>query len=543
MRRLVRVLKLFSLRRFLVPHVVAQFQRAQGVAAYRYIRLNAADAYGGATHLQIFEFQARESAGDASSYLTGGTASASSTGAGGGAPSAAFDGIISSFWLNADSAFPAWLKYALASGNTKYPRVLSLCVNPGPNNCTLEASNNGTDWTVLKTIAPGDVYMYANANAYWHFAMAGVEVWRVRISAVQGGGTQTFVSSIELRGSIGGANLLVGGLPTAQSFNTFLPHYVNDGNNSTYWQNNIANPIGSGNSSWWSYILPYGVSIAHIAELYLRGGNTVNNPVDLVVEKSTDGCVTWETVKSHTGVYFSGEGGLESRTLYDAIAADTTKIKFLTHADGNNGDTAIVDQKGHAFTRTGTATLSSAQKVSGSASMAILGGTNSGWKSTHLEADFAISGTYYADVFTLEFWVYPTNTTGSTQYLLALFGDTSQLVYFTLNISGVMAVSGFGSSVSFVAPAPSLNVNQWNHVAACSDGAVWYLCLNGKTCKGSNVGSSSTHFMNTARLFLGRYGVDGYGTLQGYVDEVRLIKGQCLYPGNYTPPTPPFADP
>jgi hypothetical protein len=539
MKKLTKIIKsLFPLKFSIVPHVVAQFQ--SGLQPYKYFRLNMPNAYGGATQDAIYEFQLRENVTDANSFLTGGTASASSSSSP-YLPANAFDGNTVTAWRNVASAFPATLTYQLAAGNTKIPRVLTIYGAPGPDGFTFEASNDGVNWSVIRTVNSGEVIITSSDSACpFIWVSSGIEVWRLLITATQGNTTNTLISEVQIKSSIDGTNLLTGGLATAKGKYVSFPSQAFDGNLTTYWQNNYpVDPANSLPGTWLAYILPNGSFITHIAEIFIRGANTNTNPTNIKLQKSTDGMITWEDIKVITEAYYSGS--LECRILYDYITVDTTKTRFLCHAEGNNGETFITDQKGHPFTRTGTATISNTQAAAGLTSLNIGGGTNSGWRSTNYETDFAISP-YYQEIFTIRFRMFPTSIE-VYQYLFGLMGDTSQYIYGYLTVTGAVGVSITGHNVTFYNPQPSVNLNQWNEIVLCCDGPSYYIGINGKVSKVVGITPNSTAVMNSAKLFIGRYISDGYQTFSGYIDEFEFIKGQCLFPGNYTVPQIPFEDP
>lgn len=104
----------------------------------------------------IAELEMRSSVGGAN-ILSGGTLSASSTdSANSGFPlSAAIDGNVNSFWLAVGNIPPHWIRYQFASPVDVQQIAIrtrnDFWWNETANNLSIQASNNGTDWTTIWT--------------------------------------------------------------------------------------------------------------------------------------------------------------------------------------------------------------------------------------------------------------------------------------------------------------------------------------------------------------------------------------------------------
>jgi hypothetical protein len=95
------------------------------------------------------------------------------------------------------------------------------------------------------------------------------------------------------------------------------------------------------------------------------------------------------------------------------------------------------------------------------------------------------------------------------------------------------------NSASFIIASNStLSISQWYHVALVRNSGVIRLYLNG--VDEGNTSSSATITLNggsTPRFRIGQY---WGGTINGYISNLRVVKGTALYTGAFTPSTSPL---
>ena len=157
--------------------------------------------------------------------------------------------------------------------------------------------------------------------------------------------------------------------------------------------------------------------------------------------------------------------------------------------------------------------------------------------------------------FTIEFWAYSGDVSGSTQrgHLQTSTtaggfstGYTTGITFFqgansSLGIlNGGLAVAlGTGSSYVVVGGSAVLTANQWQHIALTRSGTNARLFVDGV-----QVGSTVTHSysLDATNMVLGGYYQTSYYLYLGYLDEVRITKGYARYTANFTPPTAAFPD-
>jgi hypothetical protein len=140
-----------------------------------------------------------------------------------------------------------------------------------------------------------------------------------------------------------------------------------------------------------------------------------------------------------------------------------------------------------------------------------------------------------AGSWTVECWFYQTSSkevqlisSGAERWRISV--STSQQVYWLFNNSSGQGIQTSNNT------AP---LNQWNHVAMCYDGTTNILYLNGvaQTATGALVPGSD----NASTFYIGRNPDAGSGwDFNGYISNVRIVKGTAVYTSTFTPPTAPL---
>lgn len=218
------------------------------------------------------------------------------------------------------------------------------------------------------------------------------------------------------------------------------------------------------------------------------------------------------------------------------------KVTALLHGEGTASSTTITDQKGHTFTTSGNAHISTTQFKYGSASMVFDGNTD--YVSSADSPDWDLTGP-----FTIEAWFYPT-TANATKSIIdrwlngGLVGSSFAIL---ANGSGLTAwipnnTDGrYDAGHTDLITSNSYTVNAWNHLALTWDGTTYRLFLNGGT---PATASRSTGMYDGARPLTigGLSNFAGSYDFSGYIDEVRITKGVARYTASFTPSTTQFAD-
>lgn len=211
-------------------------------------------------------------------------------------------------------------------------------------------------------------------------------------------------------------------------------------------------------------------------------------------------------------------------------------VVFLSHFDGADGSTTIVDERSHALTVSGSIALSTTQKKFGTASLK----GNGGHIYTARSTDF--SGFAAADTWTMEgFFYIPSGTSSGGKGLLMVTANAGGLVagcHIEL-FSGnwLFYVYRQGETNGYAGTIPTIYDSfQYFKITNTGSGAP-VLYVNGSPItlssfayggRSTPAGGVYTNVMpGIANPFL------------GYIDEVRLTKGVART-ASYAVPTAPF---
>ena len=139
--------------------------------------------------------------------------------------------------------------------------------------------------------------------------------------------------------------------------------------------------------------------------------------------------------------------------------------------------------------------------------------------------------------FTWEVWAWLESTSdrgyifdhGSDEGALNFTNTTPPKITYYNSTTGAS-----GSLYNDIGDAPR---DSWNHIAVVRNSGVTKVFLNGK----EKASQADTHNYNTTTLTIGMYG-GGVGTpgglnwWDGYISNVRILKGRALYTADFTPP-------
>ena len=229
----------------------------------------------------------------------GGIATSSGTSA-----SNAFDRNTSTF-CSSISGTGGWVQYQFPSAKAITNFKAS---NTAGSTYKYQGSNDGSTWTDLCSVSANTTRTNL-ANVYQCFGINGVQAWRLKINSVQNNGSEVDISEFEIHTSVGGAQALTGGFPTASSCinsSTSTANAAFDGSNSSQWINQTTNDGVTAGFTWLGYILPYGSLITPV-EITIRSSSSgsITAPKAFTLDKSSDGGATWATVQSYNQTSWS----------------------------------------------------------------------------------------------------------------------------------------------------------------------------------------------------------------------------------------------
>jgi len=206
----------------------------------------------------------------------------------------------------------------------------------------------------------------------------------------------------------------------------------------------------------------------------------------------------------------------------------------------------LTDSSTNAFTVTnnGTATSNSFNPFSGNYTIlsnpgsVYLNGSNQRL-SLPASSAFDLSG----GTWTIEFWMYSTATpTVGNQCRIFMFGTNGSASAFDIgynNDGTILAIVPNGSPPGIFSAAGAITLNNWYHVAVVSNAGSGKIFING-TQSGSTV-TLTQPTSSSPTLFIG---YDTVATVdfqyQGYLSNIRIVKGTAVYTSNFTPPAGPL---
>lgn len=135
--------------------------------------------------------------------------------------------------------------------------------------------------------------------------------------------------------------------------------------------------------------------------------------------------------------------------------------------------------------------------------------------------------------FTVEFWVY--RTVGSTAQMFVFLnsGSTSGATIY-VDASNYLVVTD-GSVVQSPFTGQTVPINAWTHIAVVRSGGTTTGYING-----SSVGSNGFTPQAVNSVNIAYYVSANNLYLTGHVSNVRIVNGQALYTGNFTPAAAPL---
>lgn len=233
-----------------------------------------------------------------------------------------------------------------------------------------------------------------------------------------------------------------------------------------------------------------------------------------------------------------------------------SNVSMLLHGDGTNGaqNNTFIDSSSNAFTitRNGTVTQGSINPFGSIAPYdTTIDGASAYFNGTtdYLAIPANTAFSYTTGDFTWECWLYPTaygvagsvpldfwsNVVGS--YIVGqcqIFITSAGLVQFFY-----ATTASAGTSIS---SSSALTLNAWSHVAVVRSGSATgnlKLYINGAVAA-TSAGAVTQNLGSTG---VGSVGKQSSGTAfyyNGYVSNVRIVKGTAVYTSAFTPPTAPL---
>jgi hypothetical protein len=183
--------------------------------------------------------------------------------------------------------------------------------------------------------------------------------------------------------------------------------------------------------------------------------------------------------------------------------------------------------EGVGFTFGGNASQSSVEFVSGASSWRFFTAMDS------VETQNQPGANFGSDDFTIELWAWIDDSAGDNMLVGASSGDGDSW-HLSVNGDAVSFVhEGTGGTVDVSAPFnPGSQI--WTHFAVTRVAGAHYLFVNGN--EENSQADVVTYNPAADNVISLGYGV-GTGSLVGYIDDLRIIKGVAMYTTTFTPPS------
>jgi hypothetical protein len=219
---------------------------------------------------------------------------------------------------------------------------------------------------------------------------------------------------------------------------------------------------------------------------------------------------------------------------------DTDTVLML-HANGTDASTTFTDNSvsNHTLTANGDAQLDTAQQKFGTAS-GLFDGTGD-YLSTPDSSDFDLG----SSDFTIEAQV-RFNSVAANRLIIAQYSSVSNqrswAVYWdTTNVlTFLYSTTGASGAVKNFSWTPSTNT--WYHVVIIRNGNNLKAFIDGTQIGTTQDVTGLTFFNSTANLEVGMLSDGNTYPFNGWIDELRLIKGNAVWTSNFTSPTVEYSD-
>ena len=219
------------------------------------------------------------------------------------------------------------------------------------------------------------------------------------------------------------------------------------------------------------------------------------------------------------------------------ISASDTEAQLLATFQGADGATSGNADTGQAITFAGTAKIENTQSKIGATSLFLDG--NSDYVTVPDSADWAFG----TGDFTIDCWARFSDLTNK-QVIVGQYVDSNNYwniykhsapnanqIYFVFVSGGVEKGYYFNTS------GGSITVDTWHHIACVRNGTGAYIFIDGVSQTLTEQTAFSTNDVGNIAdvLDIGYRNSTNY--VDGYIDGLRITKGEALWTSNFTPPT------
>jgi hypothetical protein len=135
--------------------------------------------------------------------------------------------------------------------------------------------------------------------------------------------------------------------------------------------------------------------------------------------------------------------------------------------------------------------------------------------------------------FTIEFWINQSSKSSYQTPVAKGYISSGDYLVQTGNGDGNMVFYASGTAIA-TESGSTVNVGEWYHIAVVRSGTTVTIYRNGVSVA---TGTSSANLSTTSSLLIGQ---GSTYAVNGYLSNVRIVKGTALYTSAFTPSTSPF---
>jgi hypothetical protein len=224
---------------------------------------------------------------------------------------------------------------------------------------------------------------------------------------------------------------------------------------------------------------------------------------------------------------------------------DCEEVKLLIQSDTSNEADPILDAScnNHTISAVGDVHHETDEKKFGSSSLHFNGSTD------QLTVPSSDDWNLGSGDFTIETWAYHTRVTSDLDQIFAIDNSNVHsaanysLGMGTLSNETIQAYFSNGASTISIYSSTTISLNTWYHVAMVRDGNTLRLFIDGIEDGTADITGVTNNYDSSMTLNIGSRnatGVTPNNDWQGYLEDIRITKGQAVYTGNFTPPAASF---
>ncbi len=219
------------------------------------------------------------------------------------------------------------------------------------------------------------------------------------------------------------------------------------------------------------------------------------------------------------------------------------QVKLLLHMDGGSDTGNFIDSAVangvHTIVKKGGVEITKDQKK-------ICRGAKFDGTSGYLSIADSDDWNFGSDNFTMDFWFYLKNSDIKNETFVSSWGTVNGKNAFRFEINNNSKLQFIARNQTDSADLINLTcnknieINRWNHATVVRDGDKAYLFLNGNK-EDTDSGLNGEVFNSSVALLIGALGDSSKSNyLDGYLDEVRILKGKAQWKDNFTPSSLPY---